>query len=115
MMNQLFQLLQEFPKYRLEADARTIGILETFHRTYQAEVRALERGSKEVKPAVRKSYESKNGPQNWKMFLDVYDQWLRKTAVESNSHPWKQFLTEKDYELTRKGSLLAFQDVVKSD
>jgi len=105
-----FQLLQEFPRYQLKADDRSILTLESFHKSYQMEVKKIEKGSPDVNKFVLKAFESGEGPQNWKLFLDVYENWLRQTKVELPSHPWKQYLTEKDCALKSKGSL-TFQEV----
>ena len=41
----------------------------------------------------------------WRRYVNQYKIWLQKTEIDYPNHPWKQFLTSKDLELNKTGSI----------
>ena len=81
----------------INPDKKILVKLESFHSSYREHMLRLEQGGDPAKVPRIIARDFEHGFSGWKGFSKAYEEWLGATAVEREQHPWKQFLTEKDY------------------
>merc|ERR1712080_677084 len=100
-------------KENLKPDFQTTATLEKFYHKCQHILILLEKDRVgDIEELKKNKYGAKilkqdlsAGSGKWRRYVSQYKVWLEKTEIDYPNHPWKQFLTSKDIELSKTGPI----------
>ena len=103
-VSDMITLLQIADRRQVRPDKKMLQSLESFYTSFRNAILKRERR----KPGegeggfVHKAfaYDAERGFEGWKRFSELYKDYLVRTEMEMPAHPWKQFLTSRDIEVS---------------
>ena len=96
----MVSLLQIADRRKVRPDGKMLQRLESFYTSFRNAILKRERGGD--KTFVHKAFEfdAERGFEGFKRFRELYKDYLARTEMEMPAHPWKQFLTSRDIEVS---------------
>ena len=96
----MISLLQIADRREVRPDGKMLQNLESFYTSFRNAI--LRRERRGDKGFVHKAFEfdAERGFEGWKRFRELYKDYLARTEMEMPAHPWKQFLTSRDIEVS---------------
>lgn len=106
-------LLNTMSKLNLKPNLQTTETVEKFYHKCQNllillekdRVGEIEKLTKDHRRIKILQDDLSAGSVKWRRYVNQYKLWLRKTEIDYPDHPWKQFLTSRDLDLTKTGSI----------
>ena len=100
----MIALLQIADRRKVRPDGKMLQSLESFYTSFRNAILKRERrttGQGEEEFVHRGfAYDAERGFKSWNRFCDLYKDYLVRTEMEMPAHPWKQFLTSRDIEVS---------------
>ena len=103
-VSDMIALLQIADRRKVRPDGKMLQSLESFYTSFRNAILKRERrttGQGEEEFVHRGfAYDAERGFKSWNRFCDLYKDYLVRTEMEMPAHPWKQFLTSRDIEVS---------------
>ena len=110
----MIALLQIADRRKVRPDGKMLQSLESFYTNFRNTILKRERRKAGEEVLVYKdfAYDAERGFEGWKRFRELYKDYLVRTEMEMPAHPWKQFLTSRDIEVS--DSVPAMQEILQT-
>ena len=113
-VSDMIALLQIADRRKVRPDGKMLQSLESFYTNFRNTILKRERKKAGEEVFVYKdfAYDAERGFEGWKRFRELYKDYLVRTEMEMPAHPWKQFLTSRDIEVS--DSVPAVQEILQT-
>ena len=116
MVSDMIALLQIADRRKVKPNDKMLLRLETFYTEFRDSILKHERKvSRDLEWTAKQrnfAYEAEGGFKEWKRFRELYKDYLVRTEREMPAHPWRQFLTSRDIEVS--SSVQAVADILRT-
>ena len=115
-MSDMIALLQIADRRKVKPSGKMLQRLETFYTDFRDSILKHERKvSRDWESTAKQrsfAHEAERGFKGWKRFRELYKDYLVRTEREMPAHPWRQFLTSRDIEVS--SSVPAVADILQT-